>query len=148
MSDYRTKEKADSPVSGVRWTPPESQHRTSSRTPRNDSKLILRLVAQINFRPSRACGIFCRRNRRCGIAWNRRRAKFSGRTGTAKSACRFSSRQSYSRGRLGLDTDIVSKEMYTFEDRDESSISLRPEATASVVRAYIEHGMQIGGRGT
>jgi len=43
---------------------------------------------------------------------------------------------------VGLDTDIVSKEMYSFEDRDDSSISLRPEATASVVRAYIEHGMQ------
>src|SRR6201997_1855623 len=42
---------------------------------------------------------------------------------------------------VGLDTDIVSKEMYSFEDRDDSSISLRPEATASVVRAYIEHGM-------
>ena len=43
---------------------------------------------------------------------------------------------------VGQETDIVSKEMYSFEDRDESSISLRPEATASVVRAYIEHGMQ------
>src|SRR6202167_1552585 len=42
---------------------------------------------------------------------------------------------------IGADTDVVGKEMYTFEDRDESSISLRPEATASVVRAYIEHGM-------
>jgi histidyl-tRNA synthetase len=42
---------------------------------------------------------------------------------------------------IGLDTDVVSKEMYTFEDRGESSISLRPEATASVCRAYIEHGM-------
>jgi histidyl-tRNA synthetase len=42
---------------------------------------------------------------------------------------------------VGADTDIVGKEMYTFVDRDESSISLRPEATASVVRAYIEHGM-------
>src|ERR1700739_4267170 len=42
---------------------------------------------------------------------------------------------------VGLDTDIVSKEMYSFEDRDDSSISLRPEATASVCRAYIEHGM-------
>ena len=44
---------------------------------------------------------------------------------------------------VGLETDIVSKEMYSFEDRDDSSISLRPEATASVVRAYIEHGMQV-----
>jgi len=43
---------------------------------------------------------------------------------------------------VGGDTDIVSKEMYTFEDRDESSTSLRPEATASVCRSYIEHGMQ------
>ena len=43
---------------------------------------------------------------------------------------------------IGLDTDVVSKEMYTFADRDESMISLRPEATASVCRAYIEHGMQ------
>ncbi len=42
---------------------------------------------------------------------------------------------------VGADTDIVGKEMYTFLDRDESSVSLRPEATASVVRAYIEHGM-------
>ena len=43
---------------------------------------------------------------------------------------------------IGAETDVVSKEMYSFEDRDESSVSLRPEATASVVRAYIEHGMQ------
>src|ERR1700719_1432107 len=43
---------------------------------------------------------------------------------------------------VGQETDIVSKEMYSFQDHD-SSISLRPEATASVVRAYIEHGMQV-----
>src|SRR5246127_5602918 len=43
---------------------------------------------------------------------------------------------------VGLDTDIVSKEMYSFEDRDETSISLRPEATASVCRSYIENSMQ------
>src|SRR6516165_5160599 len=42
---------------------------------------------------------------------------------------------------IGADTDVVGKEMYTFEDRDDSSVSLRPEATASVCRAYIEHGM-------
>jgi histidyl-tRNA synthetase len=41
---------------------------------------------------------------------------------------------------VGADTD-VGKEMYTFEDRDRTSAALRPEATASVVRAYIEHGM-------
>ncbi|HUA84604.1 MAG TPA: histidine--tRNA ligase [Bryobacteraceae bacterium] len=40
---------------------------------------------------------------------------------------------------VGSDTDVVSKEMYTFEDRDGASLTLRPEATASVIRAYIEH---------
>lgn len=42
---------------------------------------------------------------------------------------------------VGADTDIVMKEMYTFQDRDNESLTLRPEATASVVRAYIEHGL-------
>jgi histidyl-tRNA synthetase len=40
---------------------------------------------------------------------------------------------------VGEDTDIVSKEMYSFEDRDGTSLTLRPECTASVLRAYIEH---------
>ena len=44
----------------------------------------------------------------------------------------------FARG-VGEETDIVSKEMYTFDDRDGSSLTLRPEATASVIRAYIEH---------
>lgn len=42
---------------------------------------------------------------------------------------------------VGKETDISSKEMYTFEDRGGDLISLRPEATASVARAYINHGM-------
>ncbi|HVB40890.1 MAG TPA: histidine--tRNA ligase [Terriglobales bacterium] len=40
---------------------------------------------------------------------------------------------------VGEDTDIVGKEMYTFADRDGASLTLRPEATASVARAYVEH---------
>jgi histidyl-tRNA synthetase len=44
----------------------------------------------------------------------------------------------FARG-VGEETDIVTKEMYTFEDRDGSSLTLRPECTASVIRAYIEH---------
>jgi histidyl-tRNA synthetase len=40
---------------------------------------------------------------------------------------------------IGEETDIVSKEMYSFTDSKERSMSLRPEATASVVRAYIQH---------
>lgn len=42
---------------------------------------------------------------------------------------------------VGAETDIISKEMYTFSDRNGESLSLRPESTASVVRAYIEHKM-------
>ncbi len=45
----------------------------------------------------------------------------------------------FSRG-LGDETDIVSKEMFTFEDRGGRSLTLRPEGTASVVRAYVENG--------
>src|SRR5271169_1677 len=46
--------------------------------------------------------------------------------------------QLFARG-VGEETDIVRKEMYTFEDRDEVSLTLRPENTAGVMRAYIEH---------
>lgn len=42
---------------------------------------------------------------------------------------------------IGETTDIVEKEMYTFIDRDDSSLTLRPEGTASVIRAYIEHSL-------
>jgi histidyl-tRNA synthetase len=44
----------------------------------------------------------------------------------------------FARG-VGEETDIVSKEMYTFQDRDGGSLTLRPECTASVIRAFIEH---------
>ena len=40
---------------------------------------------------------------------------------------------------IGASTDIVEKEMYTFSDRDGTSLTLRPEGTAGTVRAYIEH---------
>ncbi len=46
----------------------------------------------------------------------------------------------FARG-IGATTDIVEKEMYTFSDLKNESLSMRPEATASVVRAYIEHKM-------
>jgi histidyl-tRNA synthetase len=42
---------------------------------------------------------------------------------------------------VGDDTDIVQKEMYTFEDHGGDSLTLRPEGTAGVCRAYIEHGL-------
>jgi histidyl-tRNA synthetase len=43
---------------------------------------------------------------------------------------------------VGRSTDIVRKEMFTFEDRGGRSLTLRPEGTASICRAYLEHGMQ------
>ena len=43
---------------------------------------------------------------------------------------------------VGKSTDIVRKEMFTFEDKGGRSLTLRPEGTASVCRAYLEHGMQ------
>jgi histidyl-tRNA synthetase len=46
----------------------------------------------------------------------------------------------FARG-VGESTDIVQKEMFTFEDKAGRSLTLRPEATAGICRAYIEHGM-------
>jgi histidyl-tRNA synthetase len=52
----------------------------------------------------------------------------------------FESTELFARG-VGEATDIVQKEMYTFEDGAGRSLTLRPEGTAPVCRAYIEHGM-------
>ena len=52
----------------------------------------------------------------------------------------FEKTKLFSRG-IGETTDIVEKEMYTFEDRSGEKITMRPEGTASVVRAFIEHKM-------
>jgi histidyl-tRNA synthetase len=49
----------------------------------------------------------------------------------------------FARG-VGEDTDIVGKEMYTFRDQSDRSVTLRPEATASVVRAYVQNTMYRG----
>lgn len=46
----------------------------------------------------------------------------------------------FARG-VGGSTDVVQKEMYTFEDRGDRSLTLRPEGTAGVVRSYLQHGM-------
>ena len=52
----------------------------------------------------------------------------------------FESTELFQRG-VGDTTDVVQKEMYTFDDKGGRSITLRPEGTAGVVRAYIENGM-------
>lgn len=52
----------------------------------------------------------------------------------------FEQTELFSRG-IGGTTDIVEKEMYTFPDRDGTSLTLRPEGTAGVVRAFLEHSL-------
>jgi histidyl-tRNA synthetase len=52
----------------------------------------------------------------------------------------FEATELFARG-VGESTDIVQKEMYTFEDAGGRSLTLRPEGTAPVCRAYLEHGM-------
>jgi histidyl-tRNA synthetase len=52
----------------------------------------------------------------------------------------FEDTEVFARG-VGQSTDIVQKEMFTFEDKGGRSLTLRPEATAAIARAYIEHGM-------
>jgi len=52
----------------------------------------------------------------------------------------FEATELFARG-IGEATDIVTKQMYTFKDGSEHSLTLRPEATASLVRAFVEHGM-------
>jgi histidyl-tRNA synthetase len=52
----------------------------------------------------------------------------------------FEATELFARG-IGGETDIVSKEMYTFSDRGGESLTLRPEATAGIVRAVIEHNL-------
>jgi histidyl-tRNA synthetase len=55
----------------------------------------------------------------------------------------FEDTELFKRG-VGESTDVVSKEMYTFEDRGGRSITLRPEGTAGVMRSVIEHGLDRG----
>ena len=55
----------------------------------------------------------------------------------------FEDTELFTRG-VGESTDVVSKEMYTFEDRGGRSITLRPEGTAGVMRAVIEHNLDRG----
>ena len=54
----------------------------------------------------------------------------------------FEATELFSRG-VGASTDIVQKEMYTFTDAGGRSLTLRPEGTAPICRAYVEHGMQV-----
>ena len=70
-----------------------------------------------------------------------RRASCSARAGYGRlETPHFEETELFARG-VGESTDIVTKEMFTFEDQGGRSLTLRPEGTAPVARAYIEHGM-------
>ncbi len=89
------------------------------------------------------------RQRHAGHSASRKRGLERGRSDSPASFQRnstitrfarpFSKKRALFARSVGEETDIVSKEMYTFEDRDGSSLTLRPENTASVIRSYIEH---------
>src|SRR5829696_184501 len=77
------------------------------------------------------------RRRIAEVAWRRLEAAGYGRMDTPI----FEDTNLFARG-VGESTDIVQKQMFTFEDQGGRSLTLRPEATASICRAYLEHGMQ------
>src|SRR5215211_8478165 len=69
-------------------------------------------------------------------------ADLLGRAGYARiETPAFEDTELFARG-VGESTDIVRKEMFTFEDLGGRSVTLRPEGTAPIARAYLEHGMQ------
>ncbi|MBQ1334321.1 MAG: histidine--tRNA ligase, partial [Clostridia bacterium] len=55
----------------------------------------------------------------------------------------FEHTELFQRG-VGDTTDVVQKEMYTFSDKDNRSLTLRPEGTAGVMRSFVEHGLYGG----
>src|SRR3954467_12129876 len=77
------------------------------------------------------------RRRILDVAWRRLEAAGYGPMDTPI----FEDTDLFARG-VGESTDIVQKQMFTFTDQGDRSLTLRPEATASVCRAYLEHGMQ------
>ena len=83
----------------------------------------------------------CPRTRRSGGGSSRRRAALAEGAGFGQIETPVFEDSDLFVRTVGEATDIVSKEMYTFEDRSGRSLTLRPEGTAPVCRAYIEHGM-------
>ncbi len=76
-----------------------------------------------------------------GSRWPESPTRCSGRAGYEPFETPvFEDTEVFARG-VGESTDIVQKEMFTFEDKAGRSLTLRPEATAGICRAYIEHGM-------
>ena len=94
-------------------------------------------MTQQQIQPPRGMNDVCRRTSAAGIARKYRRASCSPRTAIRKCACRSSSTRALFKRSIGEFTDSSQKEMYTFEDPGGDQLTLRPEATAGIVRAMI-----------
>ena len=83
----------------------------------------------------------CRRTWSAGARWTGHAERILGAAGYHRIETPvFEATELFARG-VGEATDIVQKEMYSFDDGGGRSLTLRPEGTAPVCRAYIEHGM-------
>ena len=91
--------------------------------------------------PRGTSGRPARRRRAGGSQLQRLAAEVLGRAGYEPYETPiFEDTELFARG-VGESTDIVQKEMFTFEDKAGRSLTLRPEGTAAICRAYVEHGM-------
>ena len=88
----------------------------------------------------------CPRRPRPGSTWSGSRARSSRATDTRNSACPIIEQTQLFKRSIGDFTDIVEKEMFSFVDQGEDHITLRPEATAGIVRAMISNGLLREGR--
>ena len=96
------------------------------------------------FQAPRASPTTCRRSRRQFVAVRDGLLAAARRAGYGHVELPiFEDTALFARG-VGESTDVVSKEMYTFADRGDRSVTLRPEGTAGVMRAVIEHGLDRG----
>ena len=82
-----------------------------------------------------------RRSSRSGGSWSEKPSACARSTGTGRSSTPVFEDTALFERTSGAGSDVVQKEMYTFEDRGGRSLTLRPEGTAPICRAYVEHGM-------
>ena len=134
---------------GTTWARRKVHHRL--RTPRqpvprrSDPVILLLLTsAGTSSRRPRGCPTTCRRSPTQFVAVRDGLLAAARRAGYADIELPiFEDTALFARG-VGESTDVVSKEMYTFADRGDRSVTLRPEGTAGVIRAVIEHGLDRG----
>ena len=85
--------------------------------------------------------MFCRRRAISGRWWRTLCAGFAARMAFKEIRTPVFEHTELFQRSVGETTDVVQKEMYTFQDKGGRSITLRPEGTAGAVRAMVEHGL-------